>query len=66
MLTGESFDFYKTDYDTKQSGDKDPLMLEFWGMRSVPLLPSFPRPLRPGEVATSKVLSKSQIELFEI
>ena len=41
-------------------------MLEIWGMRRTPLLPSFPGLLRPGELAPDKVLSLSQIEQFDI
>ena len=32
-------------YDTKQFDGKDPVMLELWGMRSTPSLPSLPGPL---------------------
>ena len=38
-------------------------MLELWGMRSTPLLPSLPGPLQPGVVAPDKVLWMGQIEL---
>ena len=38
-------------YDTKQSDGEVPVMLELWGMRSTPLLPSLPGPLWPGMVA---------------
>ena len=31
-------------------------MLELWGMRSTPLLPSIPGPLWPGVVAPDRVL----------
>ena len=34
-------------YDTKQSHGEAPVMLELWGMRSTPLLPSLPCPLWP-------------------
>ena len=37
-------------------------MLKLWGMRITPSLPSFPRPLKPGEVAPDRVLSMGQIE----
>ena len=50
-------------YDTKQSESEVPVMLELWGMRSTPSLPSHQGPLRPGEVAPDKVLSMGQIEL---
>ena len=33
------------DYDTKQSDGEVPAMLELWGMRSTPSLPSLPGPL---------------------
>ena len=39
-------------------------MLELWGMRSTPSLPSLPGPLRPAEVAPDRVLSMGQI--FEL
>ena len=48
-------------YDTKQFDGKFPVMLEFWGMWSTPLLPSLLGPLRPGEVAPDKALSMGQI-----
>ena len=41
-------------------------MLEFWGMRSTPSLPSLWGPLSPGVVAPDRVLSICQIELFDI
>ena len=34
-------------------------------MRSIPLLPLLPGPLRPEVVALDRVLSMSQIELFD-
>ena len=34
-----------------QRDSKVPVMLELWGMRSTPLLPSLPGPLWPGVVA---------------
>ena len=40
-----------------------PVMLEFWGMQSTPLLPSLPSPLLPGVVAPDRVLPMGQIEL---
>ena len=39
-------------------------MLELWGMRSTPSLPSLPGPLWPGVVAPDRVLSLSRIELI--
>ena len=41
-------------------------MLEFWRMQSTPSLPLLPDPLWPGVVAPDRVLSMSQIELFDI
>ena len=41
-------------YDTKQSDGEVPVMLELWGMRSSPSLPSLPGLLWPGEVAPDK------------
>ena len=38
-------------YDTKQSDGEVPGMLELWGMRSTPILPSLPDPLCPRVVA---------------
>ena len=52
-----------TGYDTKQSDSKVPVMLELWGIRGIPLLPSFEGPLCPGVVAPDRVLSMGQIEL---
>ena len=44
-------------YDTKKSDGEVPAMLELWGMRSTPSLPSLPGPLWPGVVAPDRVLS---------
>ena len=44
-------------YDTKQSDGEVPAMLELWGIRSTPLLPSLPGPLWPGVVAPDGALS---------
>ena len=44
-------------YDTKQSDSEVPAMLELWGMRSTPSLPSSPGPLWLGVVAPDRVLS---------
>ena len=41
-------------------------MLEFWEMRSTPLLPPPPSQLWPGVVAPDKALRMGQIELFDI
>ena len=41
-------------------------MLELWGMRSTPLLPSLPGPFWPGVVAPDRVQSMGQIELNRI
>ena len=38
-------------YDTKQSDDKVPVILELWGMWSTSSLPSLPGPLWSGMVA---------------
>ena len=38
-------------YNTKQSDSEVLAMLELWGMRSTPSLPSLPAPLCPGVVA---------------
>ena len=46
-------------YDTKRSDGIVPIMLELWGMRSTPSLPSLPGPLWPGMVAPDWVLSMS-------
>ena len=39
-------------YDTKQSDGEAPVMLELWGMRTTPSLPSLPGPLWPGVVVS--------------
>ena len=44
-------------YDTKQSNGEVPAVLELWGMRSTPSLPSLPGPLWPGAVAPDRALS---------
>ena len=44
-------------YDTKQSDGDVPPVLEIWGMRSTPSLPSLPGPLWPGVVAPDRALS---------
>ena len=50
-------------HDNKQSDGEVPVILEFWGIRSTPLLPSFPSPLWPGVVASDRNLSTGQMEL---
>ena len=45
-------------YDTKQSDGEIPAVLELWGMRSTPSLPSLPGPLCPGVVAPDRDLSR--------
>ena len=44
-------------YDTKQSDGEVPAVLELWGIRSTPSLPSLPGPLWPGVVALDRALS---------
>ena len=43
--------------DTKKSDGEVPVMLELWGMRSIPSLPLLPGPLWPGMVAPDRALS---------
>ena len=52
-------------YDTKQSGGEAPA-LEIWRMWSTPSLSLLPGSLWPGVVASGRVLSMHQIELFDI
>ena len=40
-------------------------MMELWGMRSTPSLPSLPGRLGPGMLAPERVLSIGQTELFD-
>ena len=47
-------------YDAKQSDGDVPVMLELWGIRSTPSLPSLPRSLWPGVVALDWILSIGQ------
>ena len=44
-------------YDTKQSDGEVSAVLELWGVRSTPSLPSLPGPLWPGVVAPDRALS---------
>ena len=44
-------------YDTKQFDGEVPAVLELWGMRSAPSLPSLPGPLWPSVVAPDWALS---------
>ena len=50
-------------YDTKQSDNEVQVMLEHWGMRSTPSLPSLPDPLRPRVIAPDRVLSIGEMAL---
>ena len=49
-------------YDTKQSDGEAPVMMELWGMQNVnyPFISIAPR------VASNRVLTMGQIELFDI
>ena len=53
-------------YKTKQSDSEVPVMLELWGMQSIPSLLSLPGPLKLGVVAHDRVLSMGQIELNSV
>ena len=53
-------------YDTEQSDDEAPVMLELWGMQSTPSLLLHPGLLQLGVVAPDKVLSMGWIEVFDI
>ena len=50
-------------YDTKQFDGEIPVMLDFWGMQSTPLLPSPQGPLCPGVVAPDRAQYMGWIEL---
>ena len=50
-------------YDTKQSDGEDSVILELWGMQSIPLLPSLSDLLCLGVVAPDMLLCIGQIEL---
>ena len=51
------------EYDTKQSDGEGPVMQELWKTQSTTSFPSLPGRLRPGVVATDRVLSIGKIEL---
>ena len=53
-------------YDIIQSDGEPPVILELWGMWSTLSLPLLPDSLCPEVVAPERVLSISQIELFDI
>ncbi len=53
-------------YDTKQSDGEAPLMLELGEIPSSSLLASLPGPLWLRVVAPERVLSMSQLELFDV
>ena len=50
-------------YDTKQSDGETPVMLELWGIRSMPLWSWLPGPLWLVVVGFDRGLSMGQIEL---
>ena len=50
-------------YDTKQYGDEVPVMLELWGIRITPSLPSLVGPLWAWVMTPDRILSIGQIEL---
>ena len=52
--------------DIKKPDSEPPVMLELYGIRSTPWLPSLPDPLWPGMVAPERVRAIDQIELFDI
>ena len=53
-------------YDTKQCNSEASVMLELWGMQSIPSLPLLPGPLWFRVVALDSILYMGQIELFDI
>ena len=66
-ISAEGYDALKCPgFDTKQSDGEAPIMLERWGMRTIPLLSSLSCPLLLGVVAPERVLSMGQIEVFYI
>ena len=54
------------DFFNQQLFSIAPVMPELWGMQSIPTLPSLPGSLWPTVVASDRVLSVGQIELFDI
>ena len=50
----------------KHSNSESEVMLELWETRNTPSLPSLPGSLWPGMVASDRVRSIGQIELFDI
>ena len=50
-------------YDTKKYNGEVSVILELWGMLSIPLLPLLSGPIWPGVVAPDRFLSVCQIEL---
>ena len=50
-------------YDTKQSDEEVPVMLELWGMQNTSLLPSLPGFLWPGVVAPDRVYGSNRTKL---
>ena len=44
------------EYDTKQSDGEVSVMLELWGIRSIPSLPLLPDPLGPAMVASNRAI----------
>ena len=50
-------------YDNKQSDNEVSVILELWGMKNTPSLPSLPGLLWPREVAPDRVLSMGQRKL---
>ena len=55
-----------TRYDIKQSDGEAPIMLELWEMWITPSLTLISDPLKLGVIATHRVLSMGQIEMFDI
>ena len=52
--------------DTKQSDGEIPVVLELWGIQSIPFLKSPPKPLSAGVVAHDRVLCLGQIQLNRV